>query len=179
MNGTPKTLAPKPVKAVSSKRELLVTYGLERIGTVPHSSYTPKCGNKRNSEFLSMKNCNEFEGRLSVDNIDNEFKNDIDDMSSRSEILSILRNESTLYDSSKGFGSECYKDDFYTNTDNNDFFNDNEFLVIDDIRPHLSPFFQVMQPSRSQNPFYKNMSQDQNVEGVDNNDQYFENCDPK
>lgn len=130
-----RTFAPKPVKA---KRDLnLNPIPFEKLGKVPFNIYTPKIINRAQIEALKTENG--FDGRSSL-NLD--FGKELDEMNSKNEILSILRNESTFCEST---GIE---DLFTFNT--NDSFGDEGFLFIEEPRKS-SP------PVRTKNPIFKTL----------------------
>lgn len=109
----------------------------------------------QSNKFLCDLTSNDQQSHFETDlgSIERDFQNireKIDESLSKSEILSILRNDSTNYESCV-YRSEnaltCEKDDV----------EDSEFFFVDDIRTSMPPI-------RSKNPFYKNYDLDKSLE---------------
>jgi len=177
-----KIFAPKPVKASSNFKGVKIKFGdFEKMST-PAQCHTPQLGSDsgryKRMKFTRVKeenkridlSANDLNGlnfdlgedaffEKTVQNDFSKIKSD-DDSVSKSEILSILRSDSTNFESVYGSVN---------------LFNDNEeedYFVFDECRTSMPPI-------RSGNPFYKNFDKEIPVEDEDFDFVGIESYDPK
>ena len=135
MNTTGKLIAPKPIRKSSNNTGIKIqTYSDKNLFNVPHTAKNKKTVDWRDGLFS--------DGLYNINNFDSPFKkidfdNELCEEKAKSEIFSILKNESTLA------------------TDNsfnlNDSFTKSNDLFFEEDEARTS-----MPPIRPQNPFHKN-----------------------